>query len=102
MTRVRTTVAHILFHVNAEAADSDPSQVGGVQQRAVLVRRALSSLMSDNRDLQLKATLSVVHDRVPDDPGKASLQRTLGHIEQEPQLAIQAWVSKNAEAGEDG
>ena len=90
-------MAHILFHVNAEAADSDPSQVGGVQQRAVLVRRALSSLMSDNRDLPLKATLLAVHDRVPDDPGKASLQRTLGNIEQRPHLALQTWVGKGRE-----
>ena len=90
-------MAHILFHVNAEAADSDPSQVGGVQQRAVLVRRALNSLRNDNRDLPLKDTLLTIRDRVPDDPGKASLQRTLGNIEQEPQLAIQEWVGQNKE-----
>ena len=90
-------MAHILLHVNAEAADSDPSQVGGVQQRAVLVRRALNSLRNDNRDLPLKATLLAVHDHVPDDPGKASLQRTLDNIEVNPQLRLQTWVGKNRE-----
>ena len=50
MPRVSETVAHILTHVNAEAATSDGSQIAGVSRRAQKIRDLLSPFTSDARD----------------------------------------------------
>ena len=97
MTRVSEVVTHILFHVNAEARDSDPSQAPGVAQRARLVRDAVATLRADSRDLSLRDLITAIRDRVPTSTRKASLRRALANVEQRPQLAIQAWVGKNRE-----
>ena len=97
MALVKDVVEHILFHVDAEASDSDPSQVSGVQQRAKAVRDTVATLKADNRNLALGDLLFEIRGLVRNGSRKASLQRTLGNIEQRPQLALQAWVGKNRE-----
>ena len=97
MAEVSRVITHILHHVDAEAATSDPSQVAGVAKRAQMVRDAVESLKTDSRDLTLADLLIAIGDLVPGGSDKASLRRTLDNIEQRPQLAIQAWVGKNVE-----
>ena len=99
MDRVREIVAHILLHVNAEAADRDPSQAGGVQERARLVRDTLRSLNADERELSLNDSLLAFRALVPTNTREASLRRALANIKERPQLAIQEWVSTNRETG---
>ncbi len=96
---VKETVTHILFHVDAEASDSDPSQVPGVQERAKLVRDAVVTLKDDTRDLTLENTILAIRGDVPADTNKDSLLRALDNIgdDPRPQLAIQTWVGKNRE-----
>ncbi len=94
---VKETVAHILFHVDFEAANSDPSQVPGVADRAKLVHDTLLSFEDDGRTLAPEAARSEFRNAVPDDPNKDSLVRTIDNIEQRPQLALQAWVGENRE-----
>ena len=97
MALVKEVVAHILHHVDAEAGDSDASQVAGVAQRAQLVRDAVATLKADSRDLTLRDLITAISDLVPTSTRKASLRRALGNVEQRPQLAIQTWVGKNRE-----
>jgi len=97
MTLVKEVVAHILFHVDAEAATSDASQVSGVAQRAQLVRDAVATLKADSRDLTLSDLIADIRALVPAGSRKASLRRALANIEQRPQLSIQTWVGKNRE-----
>ncbi len=97
MAEVKGVITHILFHVDAEASDSDPSQVAGVAKRAQMVRDAVAALKTDSRDLTLKDLLVAIGDLVPGGSDKASLRRTLDNIEVRPQLAIQEWVGKNVE-----
>lgn len=97
MVLVKDVVEHILFHVDAEASDTDPSQVSGVSQRAKAVRDAVATLKADNRNLALGDLLLEIRGLVRNGSRKASLQRALGNIEQRPQLAIQTWVGKNRE-----
>ena len=97
MAEVKEVITHILFHVDAEASTSDPSQVAGVAKRAQMVRDAVATLKTDSRDLTLADLLSAIDGLVPGGSDKASLRRTLSNIEQRPQLAIQAWVGKGVE-----
>ena len=99
--KVQALVAHILHHVNAEAADSDPSQVAGVADRAQLVRSAVQGLRTDPRDLAIRDSLQVIYDAIPDRAGQSSFRNVLVNMrasgETRPQLAIQTWVGKNRE-----
>ena len=101
MPRVRNLIAHILHHVNAEAADSDPSQVAGVSRRAQLVRDAVQSLRTDSRDLTIRDILRAIYDAIPNRAGRASFRRAIENMRAEggtrPQLAIQTWVGKARE-----
>ena len=98
---VQDIVAHILFHVNAEASDSDPSQVPGVARRAQYVRSAVAGLRSDSRDLDLDTILAAISAAAPSATDRSAFlrmienQRTVG--ETRPQLAIQAWVGQAVE-----
>ena len=101
MPRVRAIIGHILHHVNAEAADSDASQVAGVAGRAQLVRDAVRGLAADNRDLMLRDILQAIRDALPSRAERASFHRALVNMRDEggtrPQLAIQTWVGKAQE-----
>ena len=101
MARVRDLIAHIRHHVNAEAADSDPSQVAGVSRRAQLVRDAVQGLRTDPRDLTIRDILRAIYDAVPNRTGRASFRRAIENMRAEggtrPQLAIQTWVGKARE-----
>ena len=99
--KVQSLIAHILHHVNAEAADSDPSQVAGVAGRAQLVRSAVQGLRADPRDLAIRDSLQVIYDAIPDRAGRSSFRRAIENMRAEgetrPQLAIQTWVGKARE-----
>ena len=51
MERVSELMRHILFHAEAEAAESDPSQVGNVRARIQYVRDSLADFKEDARKL---------------------------------------------------
>lgn len=57
MSRISSIVAHILTHVEAEAASSDSSQAPGVARRAQKVRDLLASFRTDVRDRTRKQFL---------------------------------------------
>ena len=101
MPRVRDLITHILHHVNAEAADSDPSQVAGVANRAQLVRDAVQSLRTDTRDLTIRDILRAIYDAIPNRAGRTSFRRAIENMRASggtrPQLAIQTWVGKAKE-----
>ena len=99
MTVVKELVSHILFHVNAEAADSDPSQAPGVPGRAQLVRAAVGGLAADLRDLTVDEVLQEIALAAPALPEAASFQTAIMNMlgQPRPQLAIQTWVGKNRE-----
>ena len=99
MPVVKELVAHILYHVNAEASDSDPSQAPGVQGRAQLVRVAVAGLVNDARDLPIDKVLQEIALATPAIPDTASFQKALTNMmgEARPQLAIQAWVGEKQE-----
>ena len=94
-------VAHILFHVNAEAADSDPSQVPGVARRAQYVRSAVAGLRSDSRDLDMDTILAAISAAAPSSTDRTEFKRVVENQRTvrgtRPQLAIQAWVGQGVE-----
>lgn len=98
MPIIKEVVEHILHHVEAEAAESDPSQTPGVAGRARLVRNALKTLENDNRDLPVNTIMLEIHDKAPVDPDRASFRNNIMNIINRdiprPRLAIQEWVSK--------
>jgi len=105
MPTVSDIVAHILHHTNAEAADSDPSQRGNVQQRAAYVRAAFQRYVADVRSLLRYTFLNEMSNVAPDGPLRASFRRVITNAEaasdDRPRLAIQAWVGKNSETRAD-
>ncbi len=100
-TTVSTIIRHILHHVNAEAATSDPSQVAGMLVRAQLVRDAVQSLRTDTRNISLRDLLLEIYNLIPNRVGRASFRRAMTKMrdsgERRVQLAIQAWVGKARE-----
>ena len=94
-------VAHILFHVNAEASDSDPSQVAGVARRAQYVRNVIAGLRLDSRDLDLDTILAAISAAAPVSTDRSSFRRAIENQrivrDTRPQLAIQAWVGQGVE-----
>ena len=62
MPIAKEVTAYILFHVNAEASDSDPSQVAGVVERAQYVRDAVQNLVADTKDNPLDTILQKISD----------------------------------------
>ncbi len=106
MPLVKEVVAHILNHVNAEAADSDPSQVAGVAERAQYVRDAVRSLAADTKDSQLGTTLLAISDDAQRGPKRASFRRAIANMtgseERSPWLAIHEWVARGRESLDDG
>ena len=101
MTVVSDLITHILFHVNAEASDSDPSQVPGVARRAQYVRDVVAGLRSDSRELDLDTILSAISAEATDSTDRAGFKRMVENQrtvrETRPQLAIQAWVGQGEE-----
>ena len=101
MPLVNELILHILLHVNAEASDSDSSQVPGVQGRAQLVRDAVDGLRADSRNLTIQNILQSVYNAIPAGQGRTSFRRALDNMRSEdetrPQLAIQTWVGKARE-----
>ena len=102
MPVVRQVIRHILEHVDAEAADSDASQVDGVDRRAQLVRDAVRGLVADDRDITLRNLLQAIYDAIPSRTGRDSFRRAMVNMRNagttRPQLAIQAWVGKAKES----
>lgn len=101
MPVVKEVIKHILRHVNAEAADSDPSQVAGVAARAQYVRDALSGFETDTRDLSLDATLEEISSAASLSVLQTSFKKAVTNMrdvgDTRPRLAIQAWVGKARE-----
>ena len=101
MPLVSDLISHILLHVNAEAADSDLSQVAGVQDRAQLVRDAVQGLRTNSRDLTLRDILQAIFDAIPTSTERDAFRRAIVNMrdsgERRVQLAIQNWVGKAEE-----
>ncbi len=99
MAVVKEVISHILAHVNAEAADSDPSQVAGVTERAQYVRDAVRNLAADSKDNPIDTILQTISDDAPRGAKRASFRRALANMRDEPrpQLSIQAWVETGQE-----
>lgn len=101
MPAAHQVIAHILHHVNAEAADSDPSQVAGVAERAQYVRDAVRSLATDTKDRPRDTILQAISDDALSNVKQASFRRSVVNMKGDdgvrPQLAIQTWVGKGLE-----
>ena len=99
-------VAHILRHVNAEAADSDPSQVAGVAGRAQYVRDAVRNLAADTKDNPLDTILQSISDDAPGGAKRASFRRAMANMrdsgERAPWIAVHEWVARGRESLDDG
>lgn len=102
MESVRELTRHILFHANAEAAESDSSQAKGVQQRVEYVRSALRDFEQDDRKIDKYDFLAEVSTAASIGSGRASFRRVLANAEERgtsPRYAIQSWVGKGSEGG---
>ena len=92
-------IRHILHHVDAEAAESDPSQAPGVAGRVQIVRDAVQGFVADSSEVALGDLLQSISAAVPSGTGQQSFQNALANMlgEDRPQLAIQEWVGKKRE-----
>ena len=99
MPVVKELVAHILHHVNGEAATSDASQVAGVADRAQYVRDAVRNLTTDTKDNPIDAILQTISKDASLSAKQASFKRAITNMlgEHRPQLALQEWVGKGRE-----
>ncbi len=96
MSIVKDEVAHILRHVNAEAATTDRSQAPGVAARAQKVRDALANRVTDKRDLARSQLLSDLVSLTDDPELKPLLSRIDANDNGERvQLILAEWVGKN-------
>ncbi len=99
--KVQDLVTHILRHVDAEDAESDPSQVAGVAARAQYVRDTVASFRADTRELSKDAILAELSDAASLSVLQVSFQNSVANMRDEgetrPQLAVQTWVGKNRE-----
>ena len=99
---VKEIITHILYHVNAESRESDPSQVGDVQGRAAYVRSVLQRYESDARKLEKYDLLREVSRDAAANPQRDSFRRLLSNLEvndnTSPRAALQEWVA----TGEEG
>jgi hypothetical protein len=97
--KVRDLVEHILHHTNAEAAESDSSQVPGVAARAQYVRDTVRGFETDKRELSIDVALKEISDATSLSALQVSFKKSIANLldagETRPQLAIQAWVGKN-------
>lgn len=98
---VSELIAHILFHAEAEAADSDPSQKGDVRARIEYVRDVLADFKEDERKLDKYDLLREVSTAASLDSQRASFKRMLANVEAngdvDPRAAIQEWVARGNE-----
>lgn len=104
MPNVNLTISHILKHVDAEAADSDPTQTAGIQARAQLVRDSVQSFVGDDRDIVMPVLLTEIHGNIPNGQGRNSLRRAVTSMREEdehPWLAIHEWVRWGRETPAD-
>ena len=101
MVLARDLVAHILLHVNAEAADRDPSQTAGVAARAQYLRNAVQAIATDTRKRSRDVILLDISDRAAVGKEQASFQRAIANMlgDSRPQIAIQHWVGRASERG---
>ncbi len=99
--KVQDFVEHVLHHVNAEAAESDPSQVAGVPARAQYVRDTVSGFKTDTRELSKDAILVELSDAASLSALQVSFQKVVTNTRADdgirPQLSIQTWVGKALE-----
>lgn len=100
---VKDITRHILYHANAEARESDPSQVGDVKGRIEYVRLVLAGYELDDRKLEKYTLLREVLTAASISPQRASLRRMLADLEatdyMSPQMAVQEWVARGTESG---
>ena len=99
---VQEWVEHILRHVNAEDAESDPSQVPGVDERAAYVRDTLGRLaFPPGQEMPRDTVLAGISAVAPGGPLRNAFRGMMtwtGSSESiRPQLSIQAWVGQNQE-----
>ncbi len=101
MPIVKDVIAHILHHVNAEAATSDQSQVAGVSKRAQYVRDSVAALEANTKDVSLDTILADISSAASLTADQTSFKRAIQNQRDSkttrPQLAIQAWVGKARE-----
>lgn len=99
--KVEDLVKHILYHVDAEAATSDSSQVAGVAARAQYVRDTVAGFKTDTRDLSRDTILAELSGAASLSALQVSFKQIIMNVRAEgntrPQLAIQVWVGKNQE-----
>ncbi len=99
--KVKDLVAHILHHVDAEAAESDLSQVAGVAGRAQYVRDTVAGFKTDTRELTKDAILVELSGAASLSALQVSFQKAMTNTRADdgirPQLSIQAWVGKAQE-----
>lgn len=99
MAKARDVIAHILLHVDAEAATTDRSQAAGMAERALYARDALQSLALDTRSRSRDEILLDVSRAAVLDAKQASFQRAIRNLlgDSRPEHGIQHWVGKNSE-----
>ena len=96
MAAVKNEIAHILAHVNAEAATRDLSQSPGVEERAKKVRTALAVLVADARNLSRPEFVRELVSRTKDAELKSVMSKLSESDDgQRIRLILAEWVGKN-------
>ena len=95
VAKLSDEIAHILFHVEAEAAGAAPNQVSGVAARAQAVRDLVASWKTDSRQRTRKQLLTDMKRDVLD----AELQTELEKLNpdddgQKLRRALATWVGE--------
>lgn len=102
MLIVSEEVAHILFHVDAEAFESDPSQKPGVNIRKDQVHSMVAPLRNRDTVVARQEFLIILSDRVrpPDVELKAEIDAIdPGDEGERIRLVLQTWVGQGPRPG---
>ncbi len=97
--RISDSAAHILRHVNAEAATSDASQVPGVAERATKIRELLAPFAVDSRRVTRKGFLLTLRETLDVDVKGALDAIDADDDGQNINLMLAEWVGKGSVRG---
>ncbi len=104
MAKARDVIAHILLHVDAEAATTDRSQAAGMAARAQYARDALQALAQDTRSRSRDEIMMDVSRAAALDAKQASFQRAIHNLlgDSRPEHGVQHWVGRASEGDSRG
>ena len=104
MAKASEVIAHIMAHLEAEAATADRSQAPGVAERARYARAALQQLARDTRSRSRDEIMLDVSHAAAVDAKQEGFQRTIRNLlgDSRPHHAVQRWVGQNTEGVQRG